>query len=270
MGSETVMAGRYEVAVETLVDFRVYPARGMAPGQEPWIERMQKATESREPITISFQGRRFTWHPGSDEILPAVTVPIDNSDKYEEERFAMERFLSALSFKFGYGVSVYSAAASGFKRELDPPLLQQRRMKGTIFPAPDVVELADVSGDLSLCLALFREGMSSSSRAFAYLSYWKAVEVAIGDPQHRSWIGPAAAALWPEAGRTARSWYKRLNETRIGAAHALPRGQGLRYHPNDPVLTGRLLEDVSRMRQLAMKAIRERWQIPVRVKGSRY
>lgn len=182
----------------------------------------------------------------------------------------MERFLSALSFEFGYGVTVYSAGASGFKRELDPPLLKQPRMKETIFPTPDTVELADASRELSLCLALVREGMSSTSRALAYLSYWKAIEVAIGDPRHQSWIGPAAAALWPEAGRTARSWYKRLNETRFAAAHALPRGKGSRYHPDDPALTSRLREDVDRMRQLAMKAIGERWPSPVRVKGSRY
>lgn len=140
----------------------------------------------------------------------------------------------------------------------------------TIFPTPDTVELADASRELSLCLALVREGMSSTSRALAYLSYWKAIEVAIGDPRHQSWIGPAAAALWPEAGRTARPWYKRLNETRFAAAHALPRGKGLRYHPDDPALTSRLREDVDRMRQLAMKAIGERWPSPVRVKGSRY
>ncbi len=189
-------AGRYEVAVDSLLDFRIYPQRGMTPGQQPWIERMKEATESRDPVTIAFEGWRFTWHPGSGEVLPVVTVPIDDSENYEEERFAMERFLSALSFQFGYGVTVYSAAASGIKKELDSPLLQQPRLKGTIFPAPDAIELADASRELSLCLALVREGMSSSSRALAYLTYWKAVEVAIGDPEHKSCRGrsPANAA----------------------------------------------------------------------------
>jgi hypothetical protein len=270
MSSEEGSAGRYEVAVDSLLDFRLYPGRGMAPGQEPWIERMKQATESREPLTVSFEGRRFTWHPGSDDVLPVVTVPIDDSDNYEKERFAMERFLSTLSFQFGYGVAVYSAAASGVKKEFDRPLLLQPRLKGTIFPAPDTVELADASPELSLCLALVREGMSSSSRALAYLSYWKAVEVVTGDPHHKSWIGAAAAALWPEEGRTTSSWHRRLNETRIAAAHALPRGKGLQYHPDDPALTSRLMEDVDRIRQLAMKAIRERWQDPVRVTGIRY
>ncbi len=70
-------AGRYEVAVDSLLDFRIYPQRGMAPGQQPWIERMKEATESRDPVTIAFEGWRFTWHPGSGEVLPVVTVPIE-------------------------------------------------------------------------------------------------------------------------------------------------------------------------------------------------
>ncbi len=65
MVSEKVSAGWYEIAVDSLLDFRVYPERGMAPGQKPWIERLQKATESREPITISFEG----------EVSPGIRGP---------------------------------------------------------------------------------------------------------------------------------------------------------------------------------------------------
>jgi len=268
MASEEVSAGWYEVAVDSLLDFRVVPKRGMAPGQKPWTERLQDATESREPITISFEGRSFTWWPGSDDVLPVVTVPINDSDDYGEERFAMERLFSALSFEFGHGVVVYSALAS-FNRESDRPMLQQTRMKGEIRPAPDTVELAETSEELSLCLALIREALSSTSRSLAYLSYWKAVEVAVGDPGYRSWIGPAAVTLWPEDGRTAESWYEQLRKTRVAAAHALPTSAPP-YHPDDPTLTSRLMEDVERMRRLAMKAVRERWQRPVRISTRPY
>jgi hypothetical protein len=263
MVAEEVKVGWYQVAVDSPLDFRVYPER-VAPGQKPWIERLQEATEAREPFTISFEGRVFTWHPGSDDFLPVVTVPISDWDNYDEERFAVERFLSALSFEFGFGVTVYSAGASGFNGELDPPLLQQPRIKPTIYPAPPTVEVAETSEGLSLCLALVREALSSASRALAYLSYWKAIEVAVGDPGHKSWIGPAAVAMWPEDGRSAESWFERLNETRIAAAHAIPR-RALRYHPDDPTLTARLMEDVDRMHWLAVNVIRERWQRPVRI-----
>lgn len=47
------------------------------------------------------------------------------------------------------------------------------------------------------------------------------------------------------------------------------RGQDLR-HAGRPSLTSRLMEDVDRVRQLAMRAIGERWPNPVRVTGNRY
>jgi hypothetical protein len=176
----------------------------------------------------------------------------------------MERLLSALSFEFGFGVTVYSAVASGFDPERHPPILRQPRIKATIYPAPDTVELAETSEELSLCLALIREALSSTSRVLAYLSYWKAIEVAVGGSDYRSWIGSAAVALWPEDGRTAESWFEQLRQTRVAAAHALP-WSAPQYHPDDPALAPRLMEDEDRMRQLAMKAIRERWPRPVRI-----
>lgn len=266
--SKVRYAGRFEVAIDSFLDLRVYPKRGRAPGEEPWIKRLQDAP--RDPTTISFEGRRFTWHPGKGGVLPVVTMPIEDSENYTQEQLAMERFLSALSFQFGYGITVYGACASGFRKELDPPLLHQPRMKPTVYPVPASIELADESKELSLCLRIVREGLSSSSPALAFLSFWKAVEVAVGDPDFKGWIGPAAVTSWPEAGLTARQWFGRLNETRVAAAHALPRGKGLRYDPDDPSLGARLREDLSRIHDLARRAIEERWPRPVTPRGPRY
>src|SRR6266540_5159326 len=100
----------------------------------------------------------------------------------------MHRFLSALSDAYGYGITIYSDAGSGYKSEFDPPLLVQPRMKPTTFPAPDEVEVRYQDEELSLCLALMREGASSTSKALRYISYWKAIEVAIGGAAFRSWL----------------------------------------------------------------------------------
>lgn len=69
----------------------------------------------------------------------------------------MARFLSALNFNYGSPIAIYTAAASGFKKEMDPPLLQQPRLKATIFPAPLEVHVSD-DDDLRLALGLMREG----------------------------------------------------------------------------------------------------------------
>jgi hypothetical protein len=263
-------SGRYEVAIETFIDFRVYPPKGRALGQKPWIERMKEATNSTEPMNILFEGRRFRWHPGAGDVLPTVTVPIQDADNEEPERAAMLRFLSALSYAYGYGITIYSEASSGNKTELDPPLLVQPRMKPTIFPVPDEVEVTYKDEELSLSLALMREGAASTSKALQYLSYWKAIEVAIGDAAYRSWLGPAASQLEATDPRSADDWFNYLNETRIAAAHALPTGEKLQHDPDDPSMSVRLTRDVGTIFQLARRAIGERWPDPVIEKGSRY
>lgn len=223
-----------------------------------------------EPMNIVFEGRRFRWHPGTDDILPTVTVPIQDINNDEPERAAMRRFLSALSYAYGYGITIYSDAGSGYKTEFDPPLLVQPRMKPTIFPVPDEVEVTYEDEELSLCLAIMREGASSTSKALRYLSYWKAIEVAIGAPAFRSWVSAAAKQLGAADARSADEWFNYLNETRIAAAHALPTEEKLQHDPDDPSLSRRLTDDVGTIFQLARRAIGERWPDPVIEKGSRY
>jgi hypothetical protein len=211
--------GRYEVAVDTLLELRRYQ-------DFPPADRLRRLGESREPMSIWFERRRFTWHPGSEDNLPVVTVPLRDPDNFDQERFALERFLSALSYAFGYGITVYSAAASGNKTEYDPPFLQQPRLKGTIFPAPDELVVTN-DQELSLCLGLIREGMSSNSKALQFLSYWKVVEVAVGETRFRDWVGRMAHELWRgEAQRSPKEWFDYLNETRIAAAHAIRESLG--------------------------------------------
>src|SRR5438552_12098837 len=160
--------GRYEVAVDTLVDFREYPTRDDGSGR-PWIRRLAERTRETDPMTIIFEGRRFTWHPAHDDVLATVTVPISDADDDEPERRAMRRFLSVVSFYFGYGITIHSSAGSGYKQELDPPLLVQRRMLVTTYPAPEELDVATPDPELSLGLGLFREGLAASSDALSYL-----------------------------------------------------------------------------------------------------
>jgi hypothetical protein len=263
-------SGRYEVSIDSFIDFRIYPRKGRAPEEKPWMERMQEAQQSTKPMDIRFEGRRFRWHPGSGDVLPTISLPVEDVDDFEAEVGVMRRFLSALSYAYGYGITIYSSSGSGYKTETDPPLLVQPRMKPTTFPVPDEIELRYQDEQLSLCLALLREGVSSNSGALEYLSYWKVIEVAIGDPNYRSWIGPAAKERAPNEDRSADEWFQNLNETRISAAHALPTEDKLQHNPDDPSLAQRLREDKATIRALAERAIADRWPNPVVRRGSRY
>lgn len=218
-----------------------------------------------------FQSRRFTWHPGTETTLAVITVMIHDADDYSEERLGTNRLLSAIAYQAGVSIREVISTASGFKEEDDPPLLKQPR--AGVFGmrlGPEVV--VDDDPDLLKCLALCREGQAAGSDALAFPSFWKVVEVAVGEEGFRTWMIENAAEVgtrWSqeraEPERTAEEWFNHLRESRVAAAHAVPRGPGaLQIDPDDPELFPRLAIDVDRMQLLAHRAIEERWPRPVR------
>jgi hypothetical protein len=257
-GDESGSGGRYEVAVDTALDLR-------KPGKLGPLKRLTK-----EPVSIWFQGRRFTWHPRTDESMPIVTVPFEDSGNYEEERFAMEKFLSALSFHFNAGITVVVDASTGFKSELDTPLLRQPPMRGATFPSPNALQVPE-DEELALCLGHMREGRSATSLAYQYLSFWKVIEVAVGAERFMEWVGSAAEALWHEEGLDATGWFARLNDARNASAHAIRNNpESLRYYPDDPSSRLQIRDDADKVRRLAKQAIERRWPQPVKETNIEY
>lgn len=249
--------GRHEVAIDTHVELRKHPPPGWVPGQAPWVVRMREANKSTGPVTISFEGRRFTWHPGTDGCMTVVTVMYEDSEDYYAERFALERFLSAVSYRYGSAITTIATLGTSFRNEFESPRLRVPVGGAMHHMAPETLELADASNDLSRCLALMREGLSSESRALAFLSYWKVIELIAGGQRHVQLF--------------TGSRHRHLSETRIAAAHAIPRRLGrLRHHPDDPRLAARLAKDTEEIYKLARRAIDERWPDPVKKKGQQY
>ena len=163
-------------------------------------------------------------------MLTVVSVMVDDMNDDAEERASMRRFLSAISFEFDGAIVIDTDVGTNARLgEYDPPAIRQRPMQGMSVQAPESIEVSETSEDLTLCLALMREGLSSSSGALAFLSYWKVIEVIVGQSNVPNWIGDDFA---------------HLNETRVAAAHAIPDTEGnLRYNPDDPALARRLYED---------------------------
>jgi len=219
-------------------------------------------------------GSRVSVSPGTrapSRSSPVITVMIRDADDYSAERLATNRLLSAIVYQTGMPIREVTSSASGFKKEDDPPLLQQPR-EGVVGMrvGPEVV--VDDDPDLLKCLALCREAQAAGSDALAFLSYWKSVEVAVGENAFRGWMIENVAALgtrWAhersEPERSPEEWFEHLRQSRVAAAHAVPRDPGhVRIDPDDPDLFPRRAIDASRMRLLAQRAIDGRWPKPVR------
>jgi hypothetical protein len=193
----------------------------------------------QEPVQIWFRGRRFTWHPGTETILPIVTVMIRDADNYSAERLATNRLLSAIAYSTGMPIREVTSTASGFKKEGDPPLLRQPRGGVVAMRVGPQVVVVEEDYDLLKCLALYREGAGSG--ALAFLSYWKVIEVAVGRERFNHWVKNNAAELgrgWSqersEPDRTPDQWFEHFRQSRNAAAHAVPRDtEDLDIDPDD-------------------------------------
>lgn len=134
------------------------------------------------PVTIEFDGLSFVWHPndgvdlGGDTTWPTVTITSASND-YTSEMRATNRFLSAMSHLYDVPMAVLTTGASGFKRELDSPLVRQPLGPFTriLVRAPSSVHVLP-DQRLRLVLALAREARSSRSAFYRYLAYYNALD----------------------------------------------------------------------------------------------
>lgn len=247
---------RFEIAVEA--EFELRPRRAN------W-----RLGDPAEPVDVWFQKRRFLWHPGDAENYPIVTTPYEDDD-FTEESVATQRFLSALSRTYDWGLYV---SVVGFgeghgtpQSEFDPPTWKEPRRYGRLMHrvAPELV-VPEGDTDLMLCLGLLREGRNSHSAALSFLSYWKVIEVVIGrnERDQRRWISKNAKVLrdaWdPDPSKPRRDWFEHFNKARTRAAHAIPRKGVAPSDPDDTRVRDLLTADVSKIHLLAVRAVHERW-----------
>ena len=87
-----------------------------------------------ETTVIEFDGRRFVWHAsrvGHDGKVcwPVISVMIDDANNPDADLIATNRFVSALVYVTQQAMSYVTSVTSGFKGELDGPLLQRFRQE---------------------------------------------------------------------------------------------------------------------------------------------
>ena len=236
---------RYEVGLDTRLE--------LVPQTRP---------ELVAPVAIWFEGRKFTWYPGTNEYFPVLAVDVeDNMDAFAEEE-AVERLLSALSFHTRVPIrSVWGSVAG--REDSDPPSRFPRSLAVRIRLEPEIVLNRDPK--LRTCLALMREAMTSVSVPMQVLGYWKVIELVVGQPNVAAWLNQERDRLRGLQGNDYRAdlgddWYIHLNEARVAAAHAVPHKIGaLQIDPDDPRLEHRLQSDIGILSLLARAAIEREW-----------
>ena len=142
-------------------------------------------------------------HPGAHEIGdetrhrngtpdPGVTLMLDSGshiNDYVQERRLVNEFLSILCFKTGVPMVGLSSAA-GARRAI-PALRQPRKLADLVYPSgPNLALDRPISDERRLALALYRDGVSSQSIHYQFLSFYKIVELRFAGKKEsvRVWI----------------------------------------------------------------------------------
>ncbi|HTG36508.1 MAG TPA: methylamine utilization protein MauJ [Thermoanaerobaculia bacterium] len=159
-------AGQFEFAVECEVRF------GEAP--ERWFE---------------FRGRTLRWINRTDQEESILIVPVENRSNADHEHTLALRFLSVLAFATGQAITTRFALIAG--SHFLPSIRQSRRLGATLYRDDfDPFIYGGDSNSLDLPLALYREGVSSGSVYYSFLSFYKVVQLAFHERRAnvRAWI----------------------------------------------------------------------------------
>lgn len=152
---------------------------------------------NEDEVYLSFEGRTFRWMNGTPECRATVTVGCnDDPTTTRQAEQAVDRFLSFLVWQHHIPITKLWGAG-GPRRSL--PIAWEPRMSGGTRIEPENA----VSGYRQpfsprrwLALALYREGLTSRSVFYEFLSFWKILELAIPRPVERSdWVDRHAARL---------------------------------------------------------------------------
>lgn len=143
------------------------------------------------PVEIPFEGKKVVLQPLTEELSCTASLFDSSGTTFEDGGTILGRFLSRLAWSKDGGIVELFVAGSN---NPDRPGRLGRGNYGTSGWAPvepwDLLYLPiPTTAEADLALALFREGMSINSDPFAFLSYFKVLNIGFpGGQAQMDWI----------------------------------------------------------------------------------
>lgn len=146
-----------------------------------------------EEIYLEFEGVVFRWINGTAERNTVVSMPVEKLGDDLADVARLNRLLSALAWHHKVPVAKLWGAG-GPRRPF--PVVYGPRLSGAIQVDPNYVQqdlAVQLTSEQWFALGLFREGLNSRSKFYAYLCFYKVIEFALKDRQNRrDWINNTA------------------------------------------------------------------------------
>ncbi len=218
------------------------------------------------PQTLSFAGHQVWIVPLTLEAYPGVAIDRPDDMSLDDAEGLLNRLLSVISWRENAGISV--AFRSGGHL---PAMMALNIKKGFgIREEFDFLEIACPEDERArLALALMREGRGLNHHAYAFLSFWRVLEVAYDNSTVRAaWMQDVLPTLADHKAKDALADLTAGGITDV-ARHLFASGRCAIAHataqpiinPDDPRDARRLMKELPLVEQLAVRAIEERFGI---------
>lgn len=158
-----------------------------------------------EAVVLPFEGREFRWINASLESDTRVSVGLRTGEDRLPAEEELNRFLSVLVWEHGVPISKKNGPIVGQKRAL-PFILSPRSIFSLKVDAGNLIRSRPnlIGQTERLVLSIFREAVNARSVFYAFLNYWKVIEVIFPNKDQRfDWVDLSAAHLSLERERVA-------------------------------------------------------------------
>ena len=227
-----------------------------------WVIVAVKADFSwpADEFRIRYLGHEFLLRPETESDLPTVCVEVPAGEDLAPGRLRINRFLSALAWNKGAGVKDLWAFGSNGRIPSKARKPGNRIAATSRFRADHLVE--PVSEQAQRALALFREASSLNSPAYAFLGYFKCLNILFsGGREQIAWLNDNLAKV-AELGANRRLGELRRLHADVGD-YLYTQGRCAVSHafavpvvdPDETADARRLYEDIPLIRELAEIAI---------------
>lgn len=137
-----------------------------------------------DEVSFNFRDMTIRWVNQTENRHTILILPITNPNDYKEERELAMRFLSRLAFDTNIPINVITSYGGPVR--FYPMLRQPKRLGGIMYPADYKLRTAEsFSNKQDLAHALYKEGLSSSSVYYSFLSFYKVIQLAFGENRER-------------------------------------------------------------------------------------
>jgi hypothetical protein len=212
---------------------------------------------------VSYRGAKIWIIPVMKNFYPALAMRVGDGYSREDAGRLLMRFLSALSWveRRGYLVEGIGGGSSPF------PMGRDKERGFSICEEFNLTSLPDPSEEQALlALALMREGRGLNHPAYAFLSFYRILEVAFPNGAAiKAWLGSTVGSLTGFG--VAEAMAKLKDDGRDDVpAHLWESGRCAVAHanrepvvdPDDPADARRMRDELPIIRALAEKAIEEK------------